>query len=494
MTVLAIDQGTSSTKAFLLRADGDFRLVGRLTHRQFHPANGWVEHDAEELASNIEALINKAVHEEPGISGIALANQGETVVAWDRRTKKPLYSAIVWQDQRTQPLLDGLTADARAFAMARTGLPLDAYFSAAKLAWLLQNVRAVADAAHAGHLGLGTSDAFFIDRLTDVYASDVTTASRTSLMDLRSCHWDAELCRIFGVPIELLPTIQPSAGRFGMVLRGGCKIPIVAALVDQQAALFGHGCRAPGEAKITFGTGSFVMMISGAVPIMDRNGLFPTVAWAFPGEPCIYALDGGDYTAAAAIEWAIGLGLENSLSDFDLPEGPSALEQGLVFVPALAGLGAPHWDRKASGLWIGLRQSTTAADMRRAVLEGIGLRAVELIESLGVSSDRPISIDGGVTCNKTFVHSLADFLARPVLLRDSPDLTALGAAQLGFLSLGLDLPPRGEGQDRLVFPSARSTAVRRLRFVFSQAVAASRAFGQALADPPRDLSDTPDQQ
>jgi glycerol kinase len=492
MTVLAIDQGTTSTKAFLLKADGDFRSVGSITHRQFHPVRGWVEHDAEELALNIEALIDKAVEQEPHISGIALANQGETVVAWDRRTKKPLYSAIVWQDQRTQPLLDALSADAREYAGTRTGLPLDAYFSAAKLSWLFQNVPAAGSLAHAGHLGLGTSDAFFIDRLTDVYASDVTTASRTSLMDLRSCHWDAELCRIFGVPIELLPTIRPSTGLFGTVQRGQRKIPIVAAMVDQQAALFGHGCRAPGDAKVTFGTGSFAMMISGAQPVMDRTGMLPTVAWAFPGEPCVYALDGGDYTAAAAIEWAIQLGLANSLSDFDLPEGLSALERGLAFVPALAGLGAPYWDREASGLWIGLRQSTTAAEMRRAVLEGIALRGVELIESLGVSSDRPISIDGGLTCNATFVRLLADLLARPLLLRDSPDLTALGAAQLGFLSLGLDLPPRREDRDRLVIPSTRSTAVRSFRFAFSEAVEASRAFGRALADPPRDISDMPD--
>ena len=494
MTVLAIDQGTTSTKAFLLKADGDFSSVGNITHRQLHPASGWVEHDAEELASNIEALIDKAVRQDPHIAGIALANQGETVVAWDRRTKKPLYSAIVWQDQRTQPLLDGLSADAREYTMRRTGLPLDAYFSAAKLSWLLRNVPAVARLARAGQLGLGTSDAFFIDRLTGVYASDVTTASRTSLMDLRSCHWDAELCRIFGVPIELLPTIHPSTCLFGTVPRGQREIPIVAAMVDQQAALFGHGCRAPGETKVTFGTGSFVMMISGALPIMGRKGMLPTVAWALPGERCIYALDGGDYAAGAAIEWAIELGVAKSLSDFDLPEGPSALERGLAFVPALAGLGAPYWDREASGLWIGLRQNTTGVDMRRAILEGIALRGVELIESLGVSSERPISIDGGLTRNATFVRSLADMLARPVLLRDSPDLTALGAAQLGFLSLGLDLPPRREDQDRLVTPSARSAAIRSFRFVFSQAVEASRAFGNALADPPRDISDTPDRQ
>ncbi len=311
-------------------------------------------------------------------------------------------------------------------------------------------------------------------------------------MDLPSCRWEPKLCDIFGVPIELLPSIQPSAGRFGNVLRGQLDIPIVAAMVDQQAALFGHGCRQPGEAKVTFGTGSFAMMISGARPVMDKPGLVPTVAWGFPGKPCVYALDGADYAAAAAIEWAIGLGLANSLSDFDLAEGPSALERGLVFVPALAGLGAPHWDRGASGLWIGLRQSTTTADMLRAIVEGIGLRAVELIDSLGVSNDRPISIDGGLTSNAAFVRLLADLLGRPVLLRNSPNLTAFGAAQFGFLSLGLELPPRVESQDKLVFPSSRSTKLRKLRFVFSQAVESSRAFGQAVSDSRRGMPETQD--
>jgi glycerol kinase len=492
MTVLAIDQGTSSTKAFLLRPDGDFRPVGAIKHRQYFPASGWVEHDAEELASNIEALLEEAVRREPHIASIALANQGETVIAWDRRTKKPLYPAIVWQDQRTQPQLNDLSGDASAFVKARTGLPLDAYFSASKLAWLLRNVSTAADLAPSGYLGLGTSDAFFIDRLTNLYATDVTTASRTSLMDLHSCRWEPKLCDIFGVPIELLPSIQPSAGRFGSVLRGQRNIPIIASMVDQQAALFGHGCRQPGEAKVTFGTGSFAMMISGAKPIMDKPGLVPTVAWGLPGEPCVYALDGADYAAAAAIEWAIGLGLANSLADFDLAEGPSALERGLVFVPALAGLGAPHWDRGASGLWIGLRQSTTKADMLRAIVEGIGLRAVELIDSLGVSEDRPISIDGGLTSNEAFVRLLADLFGRPVLLRNSPNLTAFGAAQFGFWSLGLELPPRVESQDRLVSPSSRSTRLRKLSFAFSQAVESSRVFGRVVSDSRGGMPETQD--
>lgn len=482
MTILAIDQGTTLTKAFVLTDEGEFRSVGRIAHQQFHPASGHVEQDAEEIASNVEALIDHALATESGIRGIALANQGETVVAWDRRTKKPLYHAIVWQDQRTQPALDALPSDGRAYIKTHTGLPIDAYFSAAKLAWFLKNIPSVADVARAGYLGLATSDAFFIDRLTNVYASDVTTASRTSLMDLRSCKWDVELCRIFDVPLELLPAIQPSAGRFGMVTRAGNKVPLVANIVDQQAALFGHGCRKPGDAKITFGTGSFALVNTGHVPVLDQTGMIPTVAWSHSGEPPVYALDGGDYTASAAVNWAIGLGLAKDVTDFHLLDAPSALERGLVFVPALAGLAAPHWDRAAVGLWIGLHQNTTAADMRCAVLEGIALRAVELIESLPTSSDKPISVDGGLTAISSFVRFLADALGRPMRLSASADVTALGAAELGFVGLGSKPPPQpAPGNDQLILPTAASPTIRALRSTFSQAVAASRAFGRTTA-------------
>jgi len=484
MTILAIDQGTTLTKAFVLTDGGEFRSVGRIAHQQFHPTSGHVEHDADELASNVEALIDRAFAKEPGIEGIALANQGETVVAWDRRTKKPLYHAIVWQDQRTQPVLDALPSDARAYIKTHTGLPTDAYFSAAKLAWLLKNIPGVADAARAGHLGLATSDAFFIDRLTNEYATDVTTASRTSLMDLRTRKWDAELCRIFGVPLELLPAIRPSAGKFGIVTRGEHSIPLIVNIVDQQAALFGHGCRTPGDAKITFGTGSFVSANTGNVLALDQDEMSPTVAWEHSGEPAVYAVEGGDYTAAAAVDWAIGLGLAKDVGDFHLPQAPSALERGLVFVPALAGLAAPHWDRNATGLWIGLRQNTAAADMRRAVLEGIALRAVELIESLPVSSDKLTSVDGGLTAITSFVRFLADALGRPIRLSASADVTALGAAELGFVGLGRKPPPRhAHDNDRLILPTAASAAIQALRPVFSQAVAFSRAFGQTAPVP-----------
>ncbi len=452
--------------------------MGRLHHEQFHPAPGQVEHDADELASNIESLIDKALRDEPEIAGVALANQGETVVAWDRRNKKPLYRAIVWQDQRTQSTLDELPPDAHDYIRVRAGLPADAYFSASKLSWLLRNVPQVAEAARGGYLGLTTSDSFFIDRLTNEYLTDVTTASRTSLMDLHTRVWDPGLCRIFRVPLEVLPSIRPSTGRMGMISRLGKSIPLVATLVDQQAALFGHGCRVRGDAKVTFGTGAFALAITGASPIANWKGMVPTVAWEHAGEEALYALDAGDYTAAAAVDWTIRLGVASNLADFDLPQEPSALERGLVFVPALAGLAAPHWDRAAAGMWIGLRQDTSAADMRRAVLEGIALRSVELIEGLPALGERPISADGGLAGNHGFVQFFADALGSPVQLKLTHELTSLGAAEMGFVGLGRKPPEHNADGDRLICPSPASDRIRSLRSNFSKAVEMSREFGR----------------
>ena len=477
MSILAIDQGTSSTKAFVLKPGGGLEFINSIAHQQIYLPQGWVEQNAEELASNVECLIDQALLKHPDISAIALANQGETVVAWDKRTKKPLYNAIAWQDQRTQMELDSLPPEARALITEHAGLPIDAYFAAAKLAWLYENVPSVATAAKAGYLCIATSDAFFINRLTGNYATDVTTASRTSLMNLHSCDWDAELCQIFRVPIDALPAIQASVSHFGFVRRSSREIPLLVSIVDQQASLFGHGCRLPGDAKITFGTGSFAMMICGTVPGQGK-GLSPTVAWALPNEPPVYALDGGDYTASVALEWAIRVGIAQGLSDFDFSTDSSALEKGLIFIPTLAGYGAPHWDRAISGAWIGLRQETTAADMRRALLEGIALRAVELIEALGVPIDNLVSVDGGMTSNTYFLQSLADFLGRPVQVRGS-STTALGAAQLCLLGAKRASPIRTTLSNPVIEPSARSVFMQDIRPRFSQAAELVRAFSSA---------------
>src|SRR5439155_10133473 len=282
-----------------------------------------------------------------------------------------------------------------ALTLERAGLPLDPYFSASKLRWLLDNNESVRSGLKRGTVRLGTTDAFFLARLTGICATDVTTASRTSLMDLAKGTWDEELCRLFGVPVETLPEIRPTVSSFGAI-KG---VPVTASLVDQQAALYGHGCRKPGDIKITFGTGAFVLAVTGAKIVRaPERGLLPTIAWQTKDE-CHYAVDGGVYNAGSAVEWAERIGLLRNLDELGHFERGAAIERGLAFVPALSGLAAPHWDRSAAALWIGMGLETERADMLQAILEGVALRTAEVVEAMSASlAIAPsISIDGGLT-------------------------------------------------------------------------------------------------
>jgi len=440
-TILGLDQGTTATKAHLLRSDGAFTALAAYEHRQILPRPGWVQHDPTELLDHLGRCLERAASLPERPAALGLANQGETVVAWDRRTGRPLADAVVWQDTRTQDAIERLrAAGAESETRARAGLPLDPYFSASKLRWLLDHADGARDLLRQGRLGLATSDSFFVDRLTGSYATDLATASRTSLLNLASGAWDVELCRLFGVPIEALPPIRPTLGFFGMVrLPGGGGMPLTASVVDQQAALFGHGCHRPGRAKITFGTGAFALAMIGSRLPAATGGLLPTVAWQEEGQPPRYALDGGVYHAASAVNWARGLGLFADFAEIDDLPGPSALERGLVFVPALGGLGAPHWDRSAAGLWIGLGLETDRRDLVRAVLEGVALRAAEVIEAMaGVAPLDPIiSVDGGMSRNAGFRRFLADALGRTVVVPATAELTGLGVAQMALLGAGL---------------------------------------------------------
>ena len=424
--ILAIDQGTTSTKAYLRMADGATRLVGSRGHRQLHPHPGWVEHDPLELLGNIRALMEAA----GPFARLGLANQGETVVAWDAQTKRPLHNAIVWQDNRTAPETERLkAAGLEVQTLARAGLPLDPYFSATKLRWLLDNTQNARALHRQGRLRLGTSDAFFIDCLTGTFATDVSTASRTSLLNLRTLQWDETLCALFGVPRECLPEIRPTAGNFGQ-LPGGAAL--TASAVDQQAALFGHGCQHPGDIKITFGTGAFALGLTGTAPAMGAtNGLLPTAAWQIGTTAPQYALDGAILTAGSALEWLRGIGLLNDFAEIDTLSGPSAAAQGVFFVPALAGLGCPYWDRTARGAWFGLTLETPRAALIRAVVEGIALRAAQLAAAFAQAAPLArISIDGGLSRSTYFTQFLANALARPISVSASADLTAIGMLQL----------------------------------------------------------------
>lgn len=427
--ILAIDQGTTSTKAFVARDGDSFRAIGTRTHRQILPHPGWVEHDLAELLAGVTGLIAAA----GPCDALGLANQGETVVAWDARTKRPLHNAIVWQDERTRAEVERLrAAGVEALTLERAGLPLDPYFSASKLRWLFVHVAEARTLHRERRLRLGTSDAFFLDRLTGQAATDVSTASRTSLMNLRTLAWDEELCAAFGVPIECLPPIRPTTGDFGSI----GKIPVLASITDQQASLYGHGCRAGGEVKVTFGTGAFALGLTGGVPA-HGGGLVATCAWQIGGEPAQYALDGGIFTAGAALDWARGIGLYRDFGEVAAFAGPSAAERGLMFVPAQAGLGCPYWDRSARGAWIGLELATTRPDLVRAILEGIALRAVQVLRAYAAAGGLTrVSIDGGLSRNDYFAQFLAAAIGRPVFVAPTPDLTAYGVALLCQAAIG----------------------------------------------------------
>lgn len=431
MRSAAVDQGTTSTKAALL-VDGELRKVAQYRHDVAHPRHGWVEHDPEELLANVRACLEALAGE--GVDRCGLANQGETVVAWDAVTGRPIYPAIVWQDARTQPEVELLRAEgAEELTLAHAGLPLDPYFSASKLGWIVRNVDRAGELARKGRLRLGTTDAFFLDRLCGRSVTDPTTASRTSLLDIRAGRWDPELCDLFGVPIEALPDIVPTDGGFGEVATERGAIVVQASVVDQQGALYGHGCRLPGDTKITFGTGAFVLTVVGdAFPSEIATGVLPTIAWQRRGAPSVYALDGGVYDAGSVVEWLCRVGLLDSVEELDgLPEGP-AVEDGVVFVPALSGLACPYWDRTATGTWFGITHGTSREDLLRSAIEGVVLLTAQVVRTMGqrLSAGGAVSVDGGLVRSERFCRFLASALGRPIRVPDEPELTLLGAAML----------------------------------------------------------------
>lgn len=473
MTIAAIDQGTTSTRALALQPDGKVTVVRAIEHRQIYPQPGWVEHDPVELVSNILACAE--VVENPQALGID--NQGESCLAWDADTLEPVSPVIVWQDSRTAEAIDKLKAEgADALILERAGLPLDAYFSASKLAWIVANVPEARSLHSRGRLRLGTTDAFFLHRLTGRCVTDITTASRTSLMNLASGTWDPELCCLFGVPIETLPEIVPTTGDFGALDVNGRKVPVVASVVDQQAALYGHGCRQAGDAKITFGTGAFALMVTGPeIRRAPEQGLLPTVAWQLAGEKPVYALDGGVYTASAAVNWARGLGFFDSFEALNALEGEAAIDQGLAFVPALSGLACPHWDRRARGLWVGLSIDHGRDAMMKSVLEGIAFRAAEVIAAMQaqVPSTAPVSIDGGMSRNPYFTRFLAEALERELRVAGNAELTGSGTLQLAALASGVAIEENSQ------WTAVRPERSRRDQSAtFSEAVRLSRTWNK----------------
>lgn len=470
--IAAIDQGTTSTR--ILVAEGARAAVAHaIPHEQHYPAPGRVEHDPEELIANIEACLAVA----GPLDAIGIDNQGESCLAWDAVTKRALTPVIVWQDDRTANVTEALKARGlEALTLERAGLPLDPYFSASKLGWIMAHVPEAGAALAAGRLRLGTTDAFFLDRLAGRFQTDVTTASRTSLMNLATGDWDDELCALFGVPRAALPPIRPTVADHGAIMVAGRWVPVTASVVDQQASLYGHGCRKAGDAKVTFGTGAFALAVTG--PEMRRapgEGLLPTIAWQRAGGAITYALDGGVYTAGSAMDWAKRLGLFADYAEIGAFDGPPAIERGLVFVPALAGLACPHWQRDAAGLWLGLTLDSGPRELARAVLEGVALRTAEVVHAMAghVPLGSDISIDGGMARNPYFCRFLALVLGRPVVARGAGELTALGTALLA--GAPDDLTLAGAGPDRRSLPEGGGAP---LRARFAEAIAIARAWGR----------------
>jgi glycerol kinase len=474
MRIAGVDQGTTSTRALVLNADGKLEVVQSIVHHQSFPNEGWVEQDPEEILRNIRTCLHSAGK----LEAVGLDNQGESCLAWDAETKTPLYPVIGWQDRRTLPELKVLRAKGgETETLHRAGLPLDPYFSASKLGWIVKNVPEAQAALKKGTLRLGTTDAFFLDRLTGRFLTDVTTASRTSLMKLDDLNWDKTLCELFGVPMECLPEIVPTTGDFGTIDTGFGSVPITASVVDQQAALYGFGCRQPGEAKITFGTGAFALMVTGEKIINKPElGLLPTVAWQLDGHDAVYALDGGVFSASSAINWARSLGLFQDFSELNALTTPPAIESGLAFVPALTGLGCPHWEPSARGVWLGLSLGHSREQLVQSILEGVAFRATEVIDAMNqcVPIKGAIHIDGGMSKNPYFVQFLADVSGREICPASVPELTGLGTVKLAYQATGHE-PPFTPAFGSCAPGTERRQACR----LFEKAVATSREWSKS---------------
>jgi glycerol kinase len=459
--ILSIDQGTTGTTA-LVAVDG--RVAGTATAElpQHFPVPGWVEHEPAEIRATVIHAIDGALRA-AGLSAhrvqaIGITNQRETIVTWDRVTGRPVERAIVWQDRRTSEICEALAqSGAATLVKESTGLVIDPYFSATKIAWLLKNRPPIAKLAQDGRLAVGTVDSFLVHELAGgdsaaPHVTDPTNACRTLLMDLRTLRYRADLCELFGVPASILPRIVPTTGAIAHTrgfpgLADGT--PITAVAGDQQAALFGRGCHAAGDAKCTYGTGAFVLVNVGATPHFSRHGLLATVAWQL-GDEVTYALEGSAFVAGAAIDWLRGLGLAGrsgpirEARDVDVVAGEVTSSEGVVFVPALAGLGAPHWDPEARGMFAGLTRGTRAAHLARATLESIALQVEDLLramaEDLGHSITR-LRVDGGASRSDLLMQLQSDLSNRLVERPLELESTAWGAALLAGLGAGIFRSP-----------------------------------------------------
>ncbi len=444
--ILALDQGTSSSRAIVFDHEGNIRSTAQMEFTQYFPKPGWVEHNPMEIWSSEAAVIAEAITKiginGKDIAGIGITNQRETTIVWDAETGEPVYNAIVWQDRRTSEFCDTLR-DKADFIREKTGLIIDAYFSGTKIRWILDNVPGAREKAEAGKLRFGTVDSWLVWQLTrgEVHVTDVSNASRTMLFNINTLEWDKELLELLDVPASMMPEVRSSSEVYGVTKTTifAHEVPIGGIAGDQQAALFGQMCTEPGSVKNTYGTGCFLLMNTGEKPILSRNNLLTTVAWKI-GDKVNYALEGSIFVGGSVVQWLRdGLGIIRSSSEIEALASTVEDNGGVYFVPALTGMGAPYWDQYAHGTICGITRGTTAAHIARAALEGIAFQTMDIVGAMEKDAGVKLSelkVDGGASRNNLMMQFQADVLGTSVIRPKVTETTAMGACYLAGLAVG----------------------------------------------------------
>ncbi len=446
--ILSFDQGTTSSRAIVFNKEGAIVSIAQKEFTQYYPQPGWVEHDPNEIWSTqlgvAAEAITKAGLTVKDVAAIGITNQRETTLIWDRKTGQPICNAIVWQDRRTAPFCDELKKDGHAkFIQNKTGLVIDAYFSASKIKWILDNVAGAKEKAKRGELCFGTVDSWLLWKLTDggIHATDVTNASRTMLFNIHTLSWDEDLLQLFNIPQSMLPNVRSCSEVYGHTqhILTAHNIPIAGIAGDQQAALFGQMCVQPGTVKNTYGTGCFLLMNTGEKAMPSHNNLLTTVAWQIRGKTA-YALEGSVFIAGAVVQWLRdGLQLIRSSSEVESLAAQVSSTDGVYAVPAFTGLGAPYWNQQARGTIVGITRGTTAAHIARACLESIAFQTVDVLNAMRADAGIDITelrVDGGATVNEMLMQFQSDVANTPVIKPKISETTALGAAYLAGLAVG----------------------------------------------------------
>ena len=490
--LLAIDQGTTSSRSIVFTKNGEIAAAAQKEFRQIFPKPGWVEHDPEEIWATQSGTITEALAKggigAQDIAAIGITNQRETVVLWNRETGKPVANAIVWQDRRTAGFCDRLKAAGHSPMIRRkTGLVIDAYFSASKLRWMLENVPGARRRAEAGKLAFGTIDTWIVWKLTNgrVHVTDPSNASRTMLFNIHTGAWDPALLKLFGVPASVLPEVRSSSEVYGSAVEVVPGVPIAGIAGDQQAALFGQACTKPGMVKNTYGTGCFMLMNTGTKPVPSKNKLLTTVAWKI-GARTEYALEGSIFIAGAVVQYLRdSLGLIKTSADVEALALSVPDNGGVYFVPAFVGLGAPHWDSFARGTIIGLTRGSNAGHIARSALESICYQVSDVLRAMQADSGirlRELRVDGGAVVNNFLMQFQADMLNCPVIRPKVPETTALGAAYLAGLAVGyygnLDEIAANWSMDRRFKPAIKSATRMSLEAGWRRALGRARGWAQ----------------